>query len=63
MPEKQKHSKEGHSDPVVHHNVDTPPEEALKYWTRAKKRKAKPIPMPEVNNLEPENKQPKQPRQ
>lgn len=34
--------------PIVHHTVETPPDEALKYWTDKKKRKAKPAPMPHV---------------
>lgn len=35
--------------PNVKHTTETPPDEALKYWTADKMRKAKPAPMPHVN--------------
>ena len=35
--------------PAKKHKVETPPDEALKYWTADKMRKAKPAPMPHVN--------------
>ncbi len=41
-------SKPGDSTGVVKHKVDTPAEEALKYWTEEKMRKAKPAKMPKV---------------
>lgn len=34
----------------VRHKVKTPPDEALKYWTADKMRKAKPAPQPRVGN-------------
>lgn len=35
--------------PIVKHTVGTPPDEALKYWTAEKMRKAKPARQPHVN--------------
>jgi hypothetical protein len=37
--------------PIVKHTVDTSPDEALKYWTADKKRKAKPAPQPHSSDL------------
>ena len=42
------------SDPpakIIKHSVETPAEEALKYWTADKKRSAKPAEMPKTNAL------------
>lgn len=36
------------SSKIIQHTVETSPEEALKYWTAEKKRKAKPARMPHV---------------
>ena len=33
---------------IVKHTVETPPDEALAYWTAEKMRNAKPAPMPNV---------------
>ena len=41
-------SKPGEPAGVVKHKVDVPAEEALKYWTEEKMRKAKPAKMPKV---------------
>ena len=45
--------KQDPTDKVAKHTVESP-EDALKYWTEDKKRKAKPVEMPNVNNIEPE---------
>ncbi|HXR66699.1 MAG TPA: hypothetical protein VN729_12280 [Ktedonobacteraceae bacterium] len=37
--------------PIVKHTIDTSPDEALKYWTADKKRKAKPAPQPQSSDL------------
>lgn len=37
--------------PVAKHAAETSPDEALKYWTADKMRKAKPAPMPHVDNV------------
>ena len=47
----------GKQDPektVASHKVETSPEDALKYWTQDKMRKAKPVEMPNVSNVKPE---------
>jgi hypothetical protein len=49
----------GKPDPahsVVKHSVGTPPDEALKYWTAEKKRRAKGVKMPHVKALDQEEK-------
>lgn len=46
--------------PIVGHTVDTPPDEALKYWTAKKKRKARPAPMPHLESPG-EKEQPRRP--
>jgi len=35
--------------PIVKHTVGTPPDEALKYWTAEKRRKAKPAHQPHIS--------------
>jgi hypothetical protein len=45
-------SKPNPADTVVKHTVDTPPDDALKYWTADKMRNAKPAPMPNVTALD-----------
>jgi hypothetical protein len=37
------------SAPVTKHPIDTPPEDALKYWTRERMRKAKGTNMPHID--------------
>jgi len=49
--------------PIVKHRVDTPPDEALKYWTAGKMRKAKPAHQPHVNASEREKQQSQRPPQ
>jgi hypothetical protein len=51
------------SDPVkiIKHSVETPAEDALKYWTADKKRGAKPAPMPNVTALSRKKRQSHQP--
>lgn len=39
------------SAPIVKHPVETRPEDALKYWTADKMRKAKPANMPQTTAL------------
>lgn len=46
---------------VAKHTVDTPPEDALKYWTAEKMRKARPAPMPHVNAPEQKKQPPRRP--
>jgi hypothetical protein len=54
-------SKSTPSNKVTKHTVETPPEEALKYWTADRMRNAKPAPLPEVNTLEREKQDPQRP--
>jgi hypothetical protein len=42
-------SKPGAATPVTKHPVETPPDEALKYWTEEKKRNAKATNMPHID--------------
>ncbi|HEY0757442.1 MAG TPA: hypothetical protein VGD98_26045 [Ktedonobacteraceae bacterium] len=44
--------KPDHEPHVVKHTDDSSPDEALKYWTAEKKRKAKPAPMPHIHEIE-----------
>ena len=44
---------------VTKHRVETPPDEALKYWTADKMRNAKAVPLPEVNTLDREKQDPR----
>ena len=37
---------------IIKHPVETPADEALKYWTADKMRSAKAAPMPKVNDLD-----------
>ena len=46
-------AKPGDGAGVVRHSVDTSPEDALKYWTEEKMRKAKPAKMPKTKNVKP----------
>jgi hypothetical protein len=43
-------AKSEHEPEVVKHKMDTSSEDVLKYWTAEKMRKAKPAPMPHVDN-------------
>ena len=54
-------SKSTPSTKIIKHSVDTPADEALKYWTADKMRNAKPAPMPEVNALERGKQRPRRP--
>lgn len=52
------------SDPpakIIKHSVETPAEEALKYWTADKMRSAKPAEMPKTNVLSRKKRQPQHP--
>lgn len=51
-------SKSTSSKKVAKHKVETPPDEALKYWTTDSMRNAKAVPLPEVNNLDREKQGP-----
>jgi hypothetical protein len=46
---------------VVKHSVDTSADEALKYWTADKMRKAKPAKMPHIDAPEQGKKRPRRP--
>ena len=46
---------------IIKHPVDTPPDDALKYWTADKKRKAKATNMPHVDTLDQGKKPPRRP--
>ena len=46
---------------IVKHSVDTPAEEALKYWTAEKKRHAQPAEMPDVDAIDQEKQHPHHP--
>jgi hypothetical protein len=54
-------SKPDPSSAISKHTVDTKPEEALKYWTEEKKRKAKPVELPNVKDLKQKKKRPRRP--
>jgi hypothetical protein len=49
------------SDAIIKHPVETDPNEALKYWTEEKKRKARGTNMPNVKDLNPGKKRPQHP--
>lgn len=38
--------------PIIKHPVETSPDDALKYWTKDRMRKAKPAPLPDVKDLD-----------
>jgi hypothetical protein len=52
-------SKSASSKKVTKHRVETPPDEALKYWTADRMRNAKAVPLPEVNTLDREKQDPR----
>ena len=54
-------SKSAPSATIVKHSVETPADEALKYWTADKMRDAKAAPLPNVNALEREKQHPRRP--
>ena len=58
---KKRDAKPDPSAKIIKHTVETNPDEALKYWTKSKMRKAKPAPMPNVSAPEAGKKQPKRP--
>ena len=45
-------SKPARSGRVIKHKVETPPGDALKYWTAEKMRNVRPAEMPNVNGLD-----------
>jgi hypothetical protein len=47
--------------PIIKHPVETPSDDALKYWTKDKMRKAKPAPLPDVKDLDRGKKPPRRP--
>jgi hypothetical protein len=55
---RKRSSKKTHSNKVTKHKVESAPYEALKYWTADKMRNAKAVPLPEVNTLDREKKDP-----
>ena len=46
---------------IIKHPVDTPPEDALKYWTADRMRNAKPAELPHVNAPKRKKRQPRRP--
>jgi len=54
-------SKKGPSPSIIKHSVDTSPDDALKYWTADKMRKAKPARMPHVKALKQKKQHPQRP--
>ena len=56
---RKRFSKSTRSKKVTKHKVETPPDEALKYWTADRMRNAKAAPLPEVNNLDREKQDPR----
>jgi len=54
-------SKSTPSNKVTKHTVKTPPDEALKYWTADRMRNAKAVPLPRVNTLDREKRDPQHP--
>jgi len=54
-------SKPGHSAKIIKHPVETPADDALKYWTADKMRNAKAAPLPNVNDLDRPQQQPRRP--
>ncbi|HEV2581127.1 MAG TPA: hypothetical protein VGT44_09760 [Ktedonobacteraceae bacterium] len=46
---------------IVKHTVETPPDEALAYWTAEKMRNAKPAPMPNVKAPDRKKRPPRRP--
>jgi hypothetical protein len=54
-------SKQGPSGRILKHSVETPADEALKYWTADKMRNAKPAKMPNVDAIERGKKSPRRP--
>jgi hypothetical protein len=47
--------------PIARHHAETSPDEALKYWTAEKRRKAKPAHQPHVKNPGREKQSPQAP--
>jgi len=54
--------KRASSSSIEKHSLDTPSEEALKYWTADKMRKAKPVDLPNVKAPERGKRQPRRSR-
>jgi hypothetical protein len=55
-------SKSTPSNKITKHTVETPPDEALKYWTADRMRNAKAAPLPKVNSVDREKQDPRPPR-
>jgi hypothetical protein len=55
----KRYSKSTRSKKVTKHTVETPPDEALKYWTADRMRNAKAAPLPKVNTLDQEKQDPR----
>ena len=56
----KRRSKSNPQAKITKHSVETPAEDALKYWTADKMRSAKPAEMPKVNALSRKKRQPQQ---
>jgi len=54
-------SKPDPSSTIIKHSVDTPADDALKYWTADKMRHAKAAPLPNVNALDQGKQRPRRP--
>lgn len=54
-------SKPAPSAKIIKHPVETPADEALKYWTADKMRSAKAAPLPNVNDLDRGKQHPRHP--
>ena len=54
-------SKPAPSATIIKHAVETPSDDALKYWTADKMRSAKAAPLPQVNDLERGKQHPRRP--
>ena len=50
-----------HRSAVIKHSVETPSDDALKYWTADKMRKAKPADLPHVGTRDQGKQQPRRP--
>jgi hypothetical protein len=57
----KRRSKSTPSDKIIKHAVETPADEALKYWTADRMRSAKAAPLPNVNALDRGKRHPRRP--
>ncbi len=60
---KKRDAKPDPSAKIIKHPMETHPDDALKYWTKDKMRKAKPAPMPNVNAPDKGKKRSRRPQQ